>query len=75
MLEFLWGTAVLYVIVASFALAENLSCERTLMRGWRAKARIAVEAFAWPAEESWLRLRQFVSEQWQNAVPRYQGMP
>jgi len=75
MLEMLWATAVLYVIAASFALGENLSCGRTLTRGWRAKARIAVEAVAWPAEESWLRLRHFVSEQWRNAVPRYQGMP
>jgi hypothetical protein len=70
--------ALTYLLAASFALAENLASKRTLTRGVRAKARIALEAVIWPPEELWLRLRQFCSRLTASAQalqPRYQEVP
>jgi len=74
MLGILCAFALTYLLAASFALAENLACKRTLTRGVAAKARIALEAVIWPPEELWLQLRHFCSRL--TVLPlRYQEVP
>lgn len=63
-----------YLVAASFALVRNWELGNHGLRRTEARdtARVAWEALAWPAEESWLRLQQYFSQEWAAAVPRYQ---
>lgn len=77
MLEILlWLTVASYLAAALFALVRNWDIGLHGFRRLRAKdtVRVVWEAAVWPAEESWLRLRQYFSAQWQAAVPRWQGV-
>lgn len=70
----LWMFALTYLLAASFALAEMRKTRHTLTRGVLAKVGVALAVAAWPAEESYLQLRQYFSAQWRSAVPRYQDV-
>lgn len=75
MLETLLCVVVaLYLLAGFYALAESLNSRHTLTRGWRAKARVALEAAVWPLEALWLELPQLFSQTWRAATPRYQGV-
>lgn len=72
----IWLSVASYLVAAYFALVRNWQPGRHGLRRLRAldTARVALEALAWPAEESWLRLQHYFSAQWQAAVPRWQGV-
>lgn len=63
-----------YLVAALFALVRNWELGNHGLRRLAARdtARVVVQALAWPLEESWLRLRQYFSEAWASAVPRWQ---
>lgn len=63
-----------YLVAALFALVRSWEAGAHGMRRFSARdtVRVALEAVVWPAEESWLQLRQYFSQQWAAAVPRWQ---
>lgn len=66
----LYLAAVLFALVRTWELGNHGLRRLTALD----TARVVWEAVAWPLEESWLRLRQYFSEQWAQAVPRWQGV-
>jgi hypothetical protein len=65
-----------YLVAALFALARNWELGNHGLRRVSARdtARVVVLALAWPLEESWWRLREYFSQEWEMAVPRWQGV-
>lgn len=63
-----------YLVAALFALVRTWEAGAHAFRRLSARdtVRVVWEAAIWPPEESWLRLRQYFSQQWAQAVPRWQ---
>jgi hypothetical protein len=65
-----------YLVAALFALVRTWEAGNHSERRLSARdtGRVVWEAAVWPLEELWLRLRQYFSEQWAQAIPRWQGV-
>lgn len=72
----IWIGVASYLVAALFALVRNWEVGEHGFRRLRAldTVRAVLEAAVWPAEELWLRLRQYCSEQIAQSTPRWQGV-
>jgi hypothetical protein len=71
-----WLSVASYLAAVLFALVRNWETGAHGLRRLRAlnTGRVVLEAVVWPAEELWLRLQQYFSEQWSQSSPRSSGV-
>lgn len=69
-----WTLVTSYLVAALFALVRTWKTGAHGFRRLSARGtvRVVLEVAVWPPEESWLRLREYFSQQWAAAQPRWQ---